>query len=70
MIKTTKRTKNGFKMDTARKFDLMRKLNVVPLEKRHTLSLLNLKISESLEAIIPPRLSICVLNINRLLYHN
>lgn len=42
-MKSTKRSTNGFKMDTARKFDLMRQLQVVPLEKRHTLSLLNLK---------------------------
>ena len=42
-MKSTNSKNNGFKMDTARKFDLMRLLIATPLDKRHTLSLLDLK---------------------------
>jgi len=42
MKKTTQST-NGFKMDMARMFDILREMKIVPLDERHKLSLLNLK---------------------------
>ena len=42
-MKNATKSTNGFKMDMARMFDILRGMKIVPLDQRHKLSLLKLK---------------------------